>query len=573
MFKIAYLNVGYQNHAMSPTKYEFYDSTYVYGANNVGKTAMVQAIDYVLGKSDFNIKNKEGLDNIDYIEVKIIDGSDSLFLKRTSDNVCSYKKDEIDNYIDTSESLYKEELTYFINKGNSKYLQAFYDYAGEELTCRAFTFLNFIDEKGLGNLTNIFTRAKDYQHQSRVRRLMMFIFNFDNVKKLSELRNKEKQLVEYLNKYSQEKANYNYFVGLIQKEMMNLQIDTTLTIDNMQTVFQNYKRNFTRDSKKIQKSSGDVGYLIKVSHALSEELKYQRSLEKQANKLSSRNERANNLLYAFKEIAQDDIEYGKYVAEINLLIEKQINNINILSIKDFSKTIEAIEKRKKKIDAEIENCLSGLDKNDYEDTIKKIGILEQAFNEIKKFKDVEVLEQKELELKETREQIKKLNNVFSETLRIKFNDLILKYYKELDGKVPFATEDFAKSKFKMDFNPLKGSLSGLKAKTEFNDELFSYNPGSMARETTWQVLSYLVMLELLIDEFNELPFMRILFIDGLNQPFDELKDSYPNIYKFVQQKAKSIGIQLVVVSTFEGLSIGAENQIDLTNGFNKAHQN
>lgn len=47
--------------------------------------------------------------------------------------------------------------------------------------------MNFIDEKGLGNLTNIFTRTKDYEHQRRARKIMTFIYNYKNVHEIFEL--------------------------------------------------------------------------------------------------------------------------------------------------------------------------------------------------------------------------------------------------------------------------------------------------------------------------------------------------------------------------------------------------
>ena len=93
-------------------------------------------------------------------------------------------------------------------------------------------------------------------------------------------------------------------------------------------------------------------------------------------------------------------------------------------------------------------------------------------------------------------------------------------------------------------------------------------PGSMARETTWQIIAYLTMFKLFKEKFNELPLMPVLFIDGLDQPYDEEKNSYPNVYSFIRNKALEIGVQLFVVSTHDGKSIGINDQLHIT-GFNK----
>jgi hypothetical protein len=184
------------------------------------------------------------------------------------------------------------------------------------------------------------------------------------------------------------------------------------------------------------------------------------------------------------------------------------------------------------------------------------------------------IEEKEKQIQLVKNRIKELNREFDETLKNRFNKIILEFYKELKGKTTFADDDFKKPSFKMDFDPIKISIAGLRAKNENNlNDLISYNPGSMARETTWQILAYLTMFKILSENFSELPVMKILFIDGLNQPFDESPECYPNVYRFFQEKAKEVEVQLVVVSTKDGSSIGADYQINLSDGFNKAHKN
>ena len=64
MFKICYLKVNYEDQSIEPSLFQFGDSVYIFGPNNVGKTIMLQAIDFVLGKSNFIIKDKDGLENI-----------------------------------------------------------------------------------------------------------------------------------------------------------------------------------------------------------------------------------------------------------------------------------------------------------------------------------------------------------------------------------------------------------------------------------------------------------------------------------------------------------------------------
>ena len=144
------------------------------------------------------------------------------------------------------------------------------------------------------------------------------------------------------------------------------------------------------------------------------------------------------------------------------------------------------------------------------------------------------------------------------------------YYAELKEGIGFVSEDFRQCNFKMSFNPLNISISGQKTKDRDSNEIVSYNPGSMARETTWQVLAYMAIFQILKENFGKLPVIPVLFIDGLNQPFDDT-ESYSNLYQFLKNKALSLGIQLFITSTRDGSEIGIEDQIKLT-GFNKSHK-
>ena len=83
MFKICYLKVNYDDKTIVPSVFTFGDSVYIFGPNSVGKTIMLQAIDYVLGKSDFRLENQDGLENIYSLEIKLINDNRALFLCRS----------------------------------------------------------------------------------------------------------------------------------------------------------------------------------------------------------------------------------------------------------------------------------------------------------------------------------------------------------------------------------------------------------------------------------------------------------------------------------------------------------
>ncbi len=568
MFNISHLRVNYIN-SIEPTNYEFEQLTYVYGKNNVGKSAMIYALDFVLGKSDVGLNDKEGLDNILSIELEIQDNVDKLFLKRTIDDEYYYKIAEEDEYFQVDDNLYKQEISNFINKGNKKFLDEFFLFNEENLSFRAFTFFNFIDEKGLGNLANIFARSKDYEHQKRARKLMTFLYNYKNIHELCKLNIDEKKLAEKLNSYNEIRINYNYSYKEILKYFVELNIETNGETNELYERFLNYKNGFNRNNESVNRD--DLNELIKASYALSEELKYQENLENQSQKLINRNKKSELVLNAFKEIVRDDDHWQGYIENIEELINKNKYNVDVLSIKDYKKTIELIKKKKNRIDQKIYSISKGINKSSYEKTSHILSVLEHLFKNINNSKEIVEYEKTKKTLEMVQGKIKDLNKKFDNNLIKAFNETILSWYKRLAVNVDFAEEDLGKPGFCIDFNPIQTSLVGKRNYKDDINEKYVYNPGSMARETTWQILGCLANLKILIDNFQELPFMRLLIVDGINQPFDENPNSYPKVFELIKEISAEIGVQLIVVSTIDRNEIDRGKQLDLSTGFNKAH--
>lgn len=573
MFKIDYLKVNYEDNTIEPSLYEFGDSVYIFGKNNVGKTIMLQAIDYVLGKSDFVLEDRDGLENIISLEAKLVNDGRTLFISRSRYNDFGYKYSEDDvAYLTVDANMYKQEITAFILNENSNYFETLKNYLDEDLSFRAFTFINFLDEKGLGNLTNIFPRISTYYNQKRARKLMTFVFNYNNVSKIIELMNEQTELNKTLKTLSEQKTTYNYSVAVIRREFIELQIPfkTEDSLQALKEAFDLFSKAFYRDAIEKRYASKDLGVLLRISCSLSEELKYQENLWQQTKLLDSRNVKSEKLLTAFRELVLLDENYSVYVDDIEALIKKQKLSHDILSVKDFEKTIREIKAKKADIDRQIAVCQKGLNKDSYENILKAIGRIEQAFTNISNIPNLDEVTFAEERLKQIEEEISKLRKDFDNTLKTKFDETMLMFYKELD-KVKFVADDLNQKNFKILFDPVKITVCGERLKPNSDDISVAYMPGSMARETTWQIIAYLTMFKLFKERFKELPLMPVLFIDGLDQPYDEDINSYPNIYSFIRDKALEIGVQLFVVSTHDGRLIGINDQVHIT-GFNKTYK-
>ena len=65
-----------------------------------------------------------------------------------------------------------------------KAIQVYKKVFEENPSFRSFTFFNFVDEIGQGDLGSIFTRGKDVRHIVRIRKIMDFFFNYENAERI-----------------------------------------------------------------------------------------------------------------------------------------------------------------------------------------------------------------------------------------------------------------------------------------------------------------------------------------------------------------------------------------------------
>ena len=95
-----------------------------------------------------------------------------------------------------------------------------------------------------------------------------------------------------------------------------------------------------------------------------------------------------------------------------------------------------------------------------------------------------------------------------------------------------------------------------------------YLPGSKARQSCWQILSYIGLMRFIKNTRNTLPLMPMLLIDGINEPF--INDDFEIVFKGIAKICKKLNIQLIVTSTYKYVE---ENHfVDLSNGLNSKHK-
>lgn len=568
MFKIDTIILIHKNEKSMP--YKFTQNTFIYGQNSLGKTGLTKIINFILGCHDKNPLMYDGLDNIDEVEALLTNNNTKLWVKRSIFNDYQIKITEDSEYISVTDEQYIEYISNILYENiKIEYLDIYKKIFQEKLSYRSLSFLNFIDEKGLGNLSKIFTRAQELKYQIKINKIMRFFFNYSNIEKLY---NKEKALEEWELKDKQlNPIKEEYEKGLkVIKELFNeLQLVYDENMEKNIKRFNKFKQDFSRESKSSNNNNPDIAYAARASLSLSEEIKLYNFLKNQSLSIKKRNKKVEVLLNILQNIVSENPEYKKYVRDIENIIKEIQDKKILLNVADYNVSIKKIKEEKEGFDKLINDYKSQMIELDYDTTIKKIGLLEYYLSKTKNKIDEKELDEIKDNIKKLKEIIKNLNNSFDKRSIDLFNKYLLNEYKK-DEIIKYVSNDFKQKGFKIEFNPLIISLevSYLK-RTNTNDDgeksnSVHYIPGSMARQTHLQILTYLSMFKYLKDNFEGLPYLPLLVMDSVNQPFESkiFNKFYPHIIEF----ANKVGIQTIFMSKEEIPGINDSDKIILTEG-------
>lgn len=561
MFKIELIRF---NHAEDFQEYKFSEHSFVYGKNTRGKTALTKVIDYILGSSDK--LTYQGLDNIDSIEAVLKNEMTCLWIKRTvKEGGYFYKRTEESEYSEVSADTYKDNVCLIWTQlHNNRYLEIYNKVFDERPSFRSFNFLNYIEEKGLGDLSTVFTKAKELKHNIRIRNIMNFFFNFENIEQiyekeiLLEVKNKE------LEKISSSYQEYNRSKTQQKKLFKELQLDYTGKYSTDYKTFCDFRNSYVRKAKE---NSKDLVYLTQSAFSLSEEIKIYNFMKNQSSNMVDRKERIKRLLSILNEIVSNKPDYEEYTKFIKDTVETIDEENVILSLADYNKAIKHIEREKKKLDYQIEVLKASSEKLSYEDAVKKVGMLEHIFVVLQEEVNIAKYDELSQEAENLKKEIKKLKSSFDQKKIDNFNKRLTEVYLGRELEIKHLQEDLRDDAFALEFDPFRLFLS---AKHKKGDKIVNFVPGSMARQTHIQMLVYLTMFEYLNENFNGFICMPLLVIDSANQPMGV--DSFEKVYPVLVEMAEEVGIQTIFMSKDIINTVGENDIIDISKGLNRFHK-
>lgn len=543
--------------------YKFTDNTYVYGNNSVGKTAFTKVIDFVLGSTEE--LSHDGLDNIEEVRAYITNEKTELWISRNIIGEFAYKRTPNSGYSVVSHDTYKDTICEVITENiDVKAIQVYKKVFEESPSFRSFTFLNFVDEMGQGDLGAIFTRGKDIRHVVRVRKIMDFFFNYENAEKIYEKSVELENLEAEYKKTSDKLRAYEQSVADIERLFVELNLNYSGDMSSDYKDFKAYKNVFSRSATK---SKGDLSYLVRASHSLAEEIKICGFLKNQSNATATRKDRTGKLLSMLGAILAENPEYENEITTINEMIREIDNDKIILSLADYDESIKKINLEKEKIDKEIKKMQSQASELDYDNTIKKIALLENDFSIINSGIDINKAQSLSEQISQLKREIRDLRNNYSQRDIDDFNKRLTDMYLVSDIKnVNYLNEDRKQVDFRLKFDPFSQVLV---AYHKEDDVDIAFTPGSLARHNHLQLLVYLCMLEFLHKKFENFIYMPILIMDSPDQAMNQ--EYFEEIYPTLIKLANEIGIQTIFFSKNRINGIDEKDLVDICDGLNPYH--
>lgn len=575
MFKISKMSLFSTNN--KNIEYNLDSITYVYGDNFKGKTLFSLSLDFVLGSSS-NIlrKNFEGLENISAISCVITDGHKYIeFLRNIKDDYF-LKYDQNSTFSLVDDEKYKNTITEIFTNYKSNQLELYKDLNGENLTCRSLSFINFLDETGIGNISTVFSRAHEKKHLFRFKNIMDFIFKFDYLEKLKLL---ERELDEEENKYNDIRKQFALIDNANNtiKELFSKYNITYGSLNENKNAFLKFKNGF-----KIEISAGSkqnlfrlMGLLNKVENQINAEIE----MRTQSKILVEKNKKVEKIINDFSEILSGNDDYSSYKKEISKIISNNQYATNILNSKNYDETINNLNEEKKSITEKINKIANNLSGFELDEKLADIKLMQKAFDVLNSEVTINAVGIEE-NIKDIKSKIKKLNRQIRDYKNEEINDIITKMYLDSKLDISFINEDRVKKDFKIIFDSDSLSLNCYykqQSKGEYNDKYFL--PGSLARMTTMQIATYVSVHKFIKEKNIGLPLMQFICIDGLNQPFDESneKSKYQNVLKLIMSYAQESNLQVIIISTVYDREIASllqqynVKEINLNNGFNPYH--
>mgnify|MGYP003231600417 FL=1 len=125
-----------------------------------------------------------------------------------------------------------------------------------------------------------------------------------------------------------------------------------------------------------------------------------------------------------KNALGDNEKYRDYLSIINSILEKSQRNSDILSLKDYSASIEMIVRKKEEIDSDIAKIKNCIQEKNVDDIQTAINLIQYSFEKIDNIRGISGYDKLEKRYNELDKKIQSYSEKFGNTISKDLNEFI-----------------------------------------------------------------------------------------------------------------------------------------------------
>ena len=542
---------------------------YIEGANDTGKTAFFEFIDFMLGHEDKNLSKIPWLNHISHAEMLMKLHDQECLLVRSLDG----QKNEV-RVNGTTQRVYdladyRETLNSFICPSQSA-IEEFWEYVDSEISYRTFTLFNFLGENQQGRMHAFFGRLDELKYRVKERVVFDFIFNKDP-RRVIELERSVKQLSLEQKVLSQRAEENDSMSAEINQGLSCLGAPITFNGENINDVREFISAYDVASDSYKNRRKDELAASVEGAAVLADQIKTLDEMSAESSLVEKQNERRIALLHSLNEVIRDRPEYRELLEPTQKLLQDLKETVSLKSLKIHKDILGKKKKQLEKVKGDLDRSEAIMKPLDLDQKVKTAILVSEYlrhYNEDDIEAKLKSLNDKLREYKQLLNQARWNND---ESRVAKVSETITSYYKLAESLSSFVTEDFRHEGFRVDYVKEGNALQPMYIVEDQDSECYT---GSKARHTLLQLCGYCAFLKMLVSS-KRYPISPLLIIDHISASFDdENRNGIGAILNgFVEDmELNSVQIFLFDSASPEALSIRPNRHIKLAGrgktGFN-----
>lgn len=536
---------------------------YIEGANDTGKTAFFEFIDFMLGHEDRNLSEVPWLDHISHAEMLMkLDDQECLLIRSLDGRKNEIRINGITQRIyDLSD--YREALNSFVCPSQSA-IEEFWEYVDSEISYRTFTLFNFLGENQQGRMHAFFGRLDELKYRVKERIMFDYIFNKDP-RKVLELERNVKQLSLEQKELSRKAEENNNLSAEINRGLSYLGAPIAFNGENLNGVNEYISTYDVASDSYKNRRKDELAASVEGAAVLADQIKTLDEMSAESSLVEKQNERRIALLHSLNEIIRDRPEYRELLEPTQKLLQDLKETVSLKNLKIHKDILGKKKKQLEKVKGDLDRSKAIMKPLDFDQKVKTAILV----SEYLRFYNEDDIETKLKSLNDKLREYKQLLNQarwnIDDSRITEVSKTITGYYQFAESLSSFVAEDFRREGFRINYVKEGNALQPMYV---VEDQVSECYTGSKARHTLLQLCGYCAFLKMLVGS-KRYPILPLLIIDHVSASFDD--ENRNGIGAILNGFVEDIELSNVQVFLFdsaspETLSIRPNRHIKLADG-------